>query len=143
MRYGHEEQYLMLKRTEAARCQLWPYTSTQTTRPILWPTRASRPNKIRDLTKSLSGISPKGEQPKLLITSALTFSFYQTKFKIKRWPSQNKVFFCTLLKISGQLFAPIKVSTTKPCIIRCQQSETIMGNCTKCWFFLKSCDKMH
>ena len=97
MRYGHEEQYLMLKRTEA-RFQLWPYTSTQTTRPILWPTRASRPNKIRDLTKALSGISPKGEQPKLLITSALTFSFYQTKFKIKRWPNQNKVFFAPCSK---------------------------------------------
>ena len=99
------------------------------TRSGTWP-RLSRASVPR--VNSQSFLSPV-LSPSVFIKLNSKSKDYQIKIR----------FFCTLLKISGQLSSPIKVSTTKPCIIRCQQSETIMGNCTKCWFFLKSCDKMH
>ena len=71
-------QYLMLKRIEA-RGQVMPHKSTQTIRPNLLPTRVSRLDKIRDLTRAFSGVTPVGVLPRLLITSALTLVSIKSK----------------------------------------------------------------
>ena len=81
--------YLMLKRIEA-RGQVVPHKSTQTMRPSLLPTKASRLEKMRDLTRAFEGVSPVGVLPRLLITSALTLVSVESKFL--RMSNQNEIF---------------------------------------------------